>query len=335
MAMPSEGLGELPEWVREITQKDHIVEHYSDWSDEYDSVVLDEYRYEAYSHVGKAALKWCLATEAEEAKAAKAAEAAEAEAAEVAEAADVVEAAAATAAAAVQPTQAEESGSGGDGGPSVDGAAAAGAPPLLVAGPLRVLDLGCGSGLSSLPFFDAGGTRLSVIGVDLSPEMLAEAAKLPFAALLCQSIEEPLPPRMCPDGSFAIITAVGVLEFVARPRALFTAMRAKLLPGGILGLGVPCVDEELGEEVGRELGVRVYEPDAVRALLADCGFEELEVARIHGYTCGDATVQYRAMTFRKPLGAVAAPPTPPPPANTAAGGGAAPGATTSSGDAPV
>ena len=317
-SMPSEGLGELPEWVREITQKDHIVEHYSDWSDEYDSVVLDEYRYEAYSHVGKAALKWCLATEAEEAKAAEAAEAAEA---------------AAAAAAAAQPTQADEAGNGGGGGPSAGGAAAAGAPPLRMAGPLRVLDLGCGSGLSSLPFFDAGGTRLSVIGVDLSPEMLEEAAKLPFAALLCQSIEEPLPPRMCPDGSFSIVTAVGVLEFVARPRALFTAMRAKLLPGGILGIGVPCVDEELGEEVGRELGVRVYEPEAVRALLADCGFEELEVARIHGYTCGDATVQYRAMTFRKPLGAAAAPPPPPPPANDAAGGGAAEGAT--SGDAPV
>ena len=264
----------LPGWLAKLVTKDYIVEHYSDWADEYDTVVREEYRYTAYSDVGKQALKWCLATEAETAAAEEAAEA--------------VAAAAAVAATA-----------GEAGAPEPPPSPAEAVVPS--ARRLRALDLGCGSGLSSLPLFDAGGSRISVVGVDLSPEMLEEAAKLPFATLLCQSIEEPLPDVLCPDGSFAVVLAVGVLEFVARPRALFAAVRRKLRPGGIFGFGLPCVDEERGEEVGQELGVRVYEPTAVRALVAAAGFEELEVKPIHGYTCGDATVQYRSMTFRRPL----------------------------------
>lgn len=86
---------------------------------------------------------------------------------------------------------------------STDGGRAVAAPRLADRGPLRVLDLGCGPGVSAFVLGEALHPASDVIGVDLSPEMLdrarrwhlnrfphlvnvrfmrADATRLPFAA---------------------------------------------------------------------------------------------------------------------------------------------------------
>ena len=160
------------------------------------------------------------------------------------------------------------------------------------------------------------------MGVDLSPHMLAQARRKyglrqpklgndeGFAALLCQSIEEPLPADTCPDASFDAVVCAGVLEFVRRPAALFGTCRAKLREGGVLALGVPLRDEERGDAVGRGLGVRTYARDGVVRVAGAAGFELAREEPIHGYTCDNddgesVTVRYAALWFRAVAVAVA------------------------------
>src|SRR5690349_5689703 len=64
--------------------------------------------------------------------------------------------------------------------------------PELVIGHLdstapEILDLGCGTGLSSLLFFKSG---YRVTGIDGTRAMIERAGKLPFRKLICQDLEK-------------------------------------------------------------------------------------------------------------------------------------------------
>jgi predicted TPR repeat methyltransferase len=49
-----------------------------------------------------------------------------------------------------------------------------------------ILDLGCGTGLSSAPFFKLG-KQYQITGIDLTPAMLEQAKKAgPYRKLICQ-----------------------------------------------------------------------------------------------------------------------------------------------------
>ncbi len=92
---------------------------------------------------------------------------------------------------------------------------------------LRVLDLGCGTGLCG-EFLRAGAQRL--VGVDLSPAMLAQArSKACYDELVCADVEQYL--RQCTQ-VFDLVTASGVVIFFGELAPLFGAVAGILAPGG-------------------------------------------------------------------------------------------------------
>jgi ubiquinone/menaquinone biosynthesis C-methylase UbiE len=97
---------------------------------------------------------------------------------------------------------------------------------------LRIIDIGCGTGIYTNELCDAGA---KVVGVDISPEMLAiaaeknkrhgknvsfvagDAASLPFA-----------------DGSFDMAVSISAMEFFADPAKCLQEMYRVVKPGGRL-----------------------------------------------------------------------------------------------------
>ncbi|KAJ3156426.1 hypothetical protein HDU89_004208 [Geranomyces variabilis] len=156
----------------------------------------------------------------------------------------------------------------------VDADGDSGAPPL------RVLDLGCGTGQSSKLFFPQPLSRaIDVYGVDATPEMLEKAKKYPFRSLICQDIESPLPFLSSTNNHFDAVICVGVIDFISNPAALLTTVRNALTPsshgggGACFGLTIP----QSGE-------LNAYgSDDAVRALVEAAGFVVLKHELIFGY----------------------------------------------------
>src|SRR5215216_2525582 len=97
----------------------------------------------------------------------------------------------------------------------------------------KVLDLGCGTGLSSLPFFEIGA---EVTGIEGNRAMIKRASKLPYKKLIYQNLEKSLRAR---DKSFDAVVMVGVMEYLNDPDALFNQVKKKLVDGGVFGLTVP------------------------------------------------------------------------------------------------
>lgn len=107
--------------------------------------------------------------------------------------------------------------------------------PLLAgsARRLRVLDVGCGTGdvLDGLP-----RDCMTVTGVDMVPEMVAEAARTHpgDTFLVADAAQLPFPP-----GSMDVVTSLGVLEYVPDPSAVLRSMWRVLAPGGHLIMSFP------------------------------------------------------------------------------------------------
>ncbi|KAJ3171930.1 hypothetical protein HDU87_008180 [Geranomyces variabilis] len=155
-------------------------------------------------------------------------------------------------------------------------AAAAAAADIGDSEPLRVLDLGCGTGQSSKLFFPQPLRRaIDVYGVDATPEMLEKAKKYPFRSLICQDIESPLPFLSSTHKTFDAVICVGVIDFISDPAALLTTVRNALSPsrGSCFGLTIPQSGDlnAFGSD------------DAVRELVEDAGFVVLKHELIFGY----------------------------------------------------
>jgi len=92
---------------------------------------------------------------------------------------------------------------------------------------VKILDLGCGTGLSSVEFFKKG---YEVTGIDITPEMIEEAKKHPFEKLICQNLETPLKVE---DNMFDAAVLTGVMEFVQDPLMLFKEVNRVLKDDGV------------------------------------------------------------------------------------------------------
>jgi predicted TPR repeat methyltransferase len=91
-----------------------------------------------------------------------------------------------------------------------------------------VLDLGCGTGLGGVAFKPIAK---SLVGVDLSPRMLAKARDLRIYDKLVEGDVENLPGEA--QGPFDIAIAADVLVYLGDLRALFAAVRSRLRGGGL------------------------------------------------------------------------------------------------------
>ncbi|MFN9684810.1 MAG: class I SAM-dependent methyltransferase, partial [Cyanobacteriota bacterium] len=121
-------------------------------------------------------------------------------------------------------------------------AAVRGALPPRPAGggprPWRVLDAGCGTGVSTdyLCHLNPGAT---VLAVDISPGTLEVAReRLRRSGGAAQARELRIERRSLLDleneGRFDLINSVGVLHHMDRPEAGLRALAARLAPGGLL-----------------------------------------------------------------------------------------------------
>ena len=132
----------------------------------------------------------------------------------------------------------------------------------------RVLDLGCGTGLSGLalkPF----AQRLE--GLDLSPRMLAQAkARGIYDALHEADLLDWLPTRRA---GFDVVAAADVLNYLGDLAPALAAMGRALAPGGIAAFSI-----EAGEGAAYALGPALryrHDPDHVAALATAAGFSGL------------------------------------------------------------
>jgi len=129
-----------------------------------------------------------------------------------------------------------------------------------------VLDLGCGTGLSGLalaPF----ARRLE--GLDLSPRMLAEAARAGCYAALHEADLLDFLPRH--PAAFDLVAAADVLNYLGELGPALRGAAAALRPGGLLAFSVEtAVAGEEGYALGPGLRYRHAVPP-LRALLAGAG----------------------------------------------------------------
>jgi SAM-dependent methyltransferase len=135
----------------------------------------------------------------------------------------------------------------------------------------RILDLGCGTGLSSLLFFKAG---YQVTGIDGTRAMIERARKLPFQKLIAQNLEKPLRVK---DLSFDAAVMVGVLEYIDNPAPILEQVKRKLRPEGIFGVTFPAKSSWYTES-----GLKSYYKKEVEPMVREAGFTIIECERILG-----------------------------------------------------
>ncbi len=135
---------------------------------------------------------------------------------------------------------------------------------------LEVLDLGCGTGLCAPLFRDMAGT---LVGVDLSPGMLAEAGRPGlYDSLVEADITEAL--REHPD-AYDLIVSADVFIYVGALEAVFEAAARALRPGGLFAFSIE-VEEGDGYSL-RQSGRYAQSLGYIRRLAAENGLHECSV----------------------------------------------------------
>jgi cyclopropane fatty-acyl-phospholipid synthase-like methyltransferase len=142
-----------------------------------------------------------------------------------------------------------------------------------LAGGARVLDLGCGAGVSDT---QALAKRFRVTGVDISGEQIRRAREnVPGAEFIHADMTEvELPPA-----SFDAVTAFYSFNHVPRDllAGLFARIHGWLIPGGLFLTALATGDNAgwVGEWLGVETYFSGYPPDENRRLLGEAGFRLL------------------------------------------------------------
>jgi len=129
---------------------------------------------------------------------------------------------------------------------------------------LPMLDMGIGTGLSSINFAKAG---LSITGLDESSKMLKECQKKNFAEELKQYDLKDLPLPFS-DNRFDIVICCGVFHFMAELKPIFNDVQRVLKPAGLFGFTVaspqknkeelPLMNSESFYKVPTSWGIPIY-----------------------------------------------------------------------------
>jgi predicted TPR repeat methyltransferase len=143
----------------------------------------------------------------------------------------------------------------------------------------HLLDIGIGTGLSSLPFARAG---LAVYGLDGSAEMLKECEEKHFAAGL-EVWDLRVSPWPYADQFFDHVIECGTLPFLSELEVVFSEAARLVRPRGIFAFTVkePKSDLNTGASTDKHTsenidGVPIYShsPAYITTLLAGCSFEK-------------------------------------------------------------
>jgi len=142
----------------------------------------------------------------------------------------------------------------------------------------RYLDLGCSAGLYTRSLAARLGDSGDIVGIDISPSMLKEAArrarKLGVTPSFARADAENLP---FADASFTGAVCGGSLNEFGDPARTLRERRRVLEPGGRLAvMGILKAQTSHGRRLQRFLstgGVRFFEPEEVLSLLDHAGLE--------------------------------------------------------------
>ncbi|MEU2117550.1 methyltransferase domain-containing protein [Streptomyces sp. NPDC016459] len=157
-----------------------------------------------------------------------------------------------------------------------------------------VLDAGCGTGRALPPLRAAVGPSGTVLGADLTPEMLEEAVrsgrdgKGGTATLLLADVGR-LPVR---DGALDAVFGAGLISHLAEPAADLRELARVVRPGGRLALFHPIGRAALAARHGRRITPDDLRAEPrLRAVLAEAGW------RLVSYV--DEDTRYLAMAVRE------------------------------------
>jgi SAM-dependent methyltransferase len=139
--------------------------------------------------------------------------------------------------------------------------------PIPVHG--RLLDIGCGNG-GFLRAFNRQHPDWRLSGSEYDEKNRTEVERIPgFEAFYSGEVKE------LPAG-FDICSLIHVLEHIEAPREFLAAVRGKLKPEGLLIIELPAFLDNPFELLIADHATH-FEPDSIRSLLADGGFESLHV----------------------------------------------------------
>jgi len=148
-----------------------------------------------------------------------------------------------------------------------------------------LLDIGCGDGLFLSLARDAGWR---IDGIEFSAEGARRASERLGRPIAVGDLSAERVLR----GPFHVVTLWHVLEHVPTPAALLAAARTRLLPGGLLVIAVPNLDNlpmriayrlargrplPLYEPGGREPHLTHFDPTTLAGALRRAGFESIDV----------------------------------------------------------
>jgi SAM-dependent methyltransferase len=142
----------------------------------------------------------------------------------------------------------------------------------------RYLDLGCSAGLYTRSLAARLGEGGDVVGIDISPSMLKEAARrarrIGVTPSFARADAENLP---FADASFSGAVCGGSLNEFGDPACTLRERRRVIEPGGRVAImGILKAKTSRGRRLQRILstgGVRAFEPEEVSSLLDHAGFE--------------------------------------------------------------
>jgi arsenite methyltransferase len=119
----------------------------------------------------------------------------------------------------------------------------------------RVLDLGSGAGTDSLVAAQMVGPEGHVVGIDMTPEMLAKArgAAAELGADNVEFVEGEVERLPFPDASFDVVISNGVIDLVPDKDAVFSEIHRVLAPGGRIQIADVTIQNPVSEEGRRNI----------------------------------------------------------------------------------
>jgi ubiquinone/menaquinone biosynthesis C-methylase UbiE len=155
-----------------------------------------------------------------------------------------------------------------------------------------VIDIGCGTGRALPPLRDAVGPLGRVIGLDLTPEMLASAQSKARAGRGCALVLSDA--RALPFAAATVdaVFAAGLVNHMPDPAAGFAELARVTRPGGLLILFHPVGRAALAARHGRTISPdEILSPGPLRAATQAAGWELT--------TYDDATERFLAIAVRQ------------------------------------
>jgi SAM-dependent methyltransferase len=119
----------------------------------------------------------------------------------------------------------------------------------------RVLDLGSGAGTDALVAAQMVGSGGSVLGIDMTPEMVAKAraSATAMGATHVEFVEAEAEALPLPDETVDVVVSNGVIDLIPDKDAVFTELRRVLRPGGRLQIADVTIQRPVSEEAKRNI----------------------------------------------------------------------------------